>query len=69
MAQVVETLSQGGPRADRLQEMVQDHRPDLRGGRSYVDSPRHRFYVTEGAYRKTLRSVGKEMGWGGIRSS
>lgn len=49
--------------AARLLEILASERPDLTGGRHYVDSPRHRYYVTDVAYRKALRRFRKRMGW------
>jgi cation diffusion facilitator CzcD-associated flavoprotein CzcO len=37
--------------------------PDLRGGRRYVASDRHTYYVRDAAYRKALERVGKQFGW------
>jgi hypothetical protein len=38
-------------------------RPDLRGGRSYLDSPRHTYYVASDAYARLLEREAAVMGW------
>lgn len=41
-------------RARRFERRRARERPDLRGGRRYVDSPRHAYYVQADAYRRLL---------------
>jgi cation diffusion facilitator CzcD-associated flavoprotein CzcO len=41
----------------------QGARPDLRGGRRYLESQRHRYYVREAVYRRTLERLGRRLGW------
>jgi len=48
------TLSAGGDPADELLRRIASDRPDLRGGRRYVDSERHAWYVANDAYRRAL---------------
>lgn len=52
-----------GEVARRLADRRSDHRPDLAGGRTFVDSPRHRYYVTDRAYRRALRNLCRGVGW------
>lgn len=54
VARTLEVLRAGGPAAERLATMRRQDDPDLTGGRSYVDSRRHRYYVTDRAYRRRL---------------
>jgi len=37
--------------------------PDLRGGKTYVDSPRHANYVHSETYREVLASLREKLGW------
>ena len=53
----------GGAQAERLGEILASRRPDLQGGRRYVASPRHRYYVTDRAYRRAMAAFRREMGW------
>jgi hypothetical protein len=55
--------AQEGEAARRLAALRAEDRPDLAGGRTFVDSPRHRYYVTDRAYRRALRNLRREMGW------
>ncbi len=57
VAQVLATLAAGGTAASALRRRIETERPDLRGGRRYVDSPRHAFYVTGAPYRKALEAL------------
>ncbi|MEJ2538496.1 MAG: NAD(P)-binding domain-containing protein [Gemmatimonadota bacterium] len=63
VARAVETVLGGGPPAERLARLRTRDRPDLRGGRDYVPSRRHRYYVTDRAYRRSLRRLRSAMGW------
>jgi len=47
-------LAAGGPSADELRARIAADRPDLCGGRSFVDSERHAWYVTNDAYRRAI---------------
>ena len=37
--------------------------PDLQGGHTYVDSPRHRGYIDVDTYREYLATVRDRFGW------
>lgn len=54
VAGTFEALAEGGARAETLRRHIASDRPDLRGGRRYVDSERHAWYVTNEAYRPAL---------------
>jgi len=54
VAGTLAVLARDGARAGELRRRIRTERPDLRGGRKYVDSPRHAFYVTSGPYRDAL---------------
>ena len=43
--------------------MKAEHRPNLRGGMDYVNSPRHANYVEVGTYRRTLAEIHAQFGW------
>jgi cation diffusion facilitator CzcD-associated flavoprotein CzcO/amino acid transporter len=43
--------------------MKATHRPNLRGGMSYVNSPRHANYVEVATYRRTLGEIRAQFGW------
>ena len=45
---------------DRLRE---NHFPDLRGGKAYIESPRHAAYVDKDTYRDVLMSILRDLGW------
>jgi cation diffusion facilitator CzcD-associated flavoprotein CzcO len=47
--------------AARVRRMVASGDPDLTGGRRYLETPRHLFYVTHGRYRKALQSFQREL--------
>ncbi|HKK93214.1 MAG TPA: NAD(P)-binding domain-containing protein [Longimicrobiales bacterium] len=51
-------LLEGGRSATPILERIATDRPDLRGGRRYVESRRHDFYVTDHHYRKALSAFG-----------
>ncbi len=61
-ARGMQALVAPGPKADRLRAMARESRPDLRGGRTYVDSLRHDFYVSDETYRKALHRAGRAFG-------
>jgi cation diffusion facilitator CzcD-associated flavoprotein CzcO len=52
-----------GRDTSRFDGLRSSARPDLRGGRRYVASDRHTYYVRDAAYRKALERVGKQYGW------
>lgn len=39
------------------------HFPDLRGGKTYIDSPRHANYVHADTYRKIMAEFRRHLGW------
>ena len=39
------------------------HFPDLRGGKAYINSPRHAAYVDKDTYRDVLMSLLRDLGW------
>ena len=41
----------------------ESHFPDLRGGKAYIDSPRHAAYVDKETYRDVLMSLLRDLGW------
>jgi hypothetical protein len=43
--------------------MRRSARPDLRGGRRYLATARHAYYVRDAAYQRVLEKVGKRFGW------
>jgi cation diffusion facilitator CzcD-associated flavoprotein CzcO len=57
VARALEVIRAGGPGAEGLATRRREDDPDLTGGRNYVDSPRHRYYVTDRAYRRRLREL------------
>lgn len=63
VARSLEVLARGGEPAERLSRLRRESRPDLRGGRRYLDTPRHTYYVTDVMYRKAIRSLRRSMGW------
>jgi hypothetical protein len=52
-----------GEGKERLRELKAEHRPDLRGPMTYVDSPRHASYVEVHTYMHVLDEVRREFGW------
>lgn len=62
VARSLETVARGGDDARRLTRLRQEDRPDLRG-RHFLDTPRHRYYVTDVMYRKAIRRLRRTMGW------
>jgi len=58
VAGTLDRLSRGGPTSDAIRQRIATDRPDLRGGRRYVDSRRHDIYVTDRHYRKALSAFG-----------
>lgn len=66
MAQVIVAdihARETGLRRDVLDRLRESHFPDLRGGKAYVDSPRHAAYVDKDAYRDVLMSLLRDLGW------
>jgi amino acid transporter len=54
----------GGPLRDRWQAAKASHDPDLRGGRTYVDSPRHANYVDADTFHAVLAEIRDRYGIG-----
>jgi hypothetical protein len=54
-------VGEEGRIAERVRRTVASGDPDLTGGRRYLDTPRHQFYVTHGRYRKALQSFQREL--------
>jgi cation diffusion facilitator CzcD-associated flavoprotein CzcO len=54
VARTLECVLPGGPSADAVRRAVAQARPELTGGRRYVDSPRHAWYVADRIYGKQL---------------
>jgi amino acid transporter len=44
-------------------DMRRSHRPDMRGGKVYVDSPRHANYVHTETYIRLLADMRRALGW------
>jgi hypothetical protein len=53
----------GGKGAAGLDARRRSARRDLRGGRRYLESRRHRWYVHHGTYRRALRREARRLGW------
>ncbi|MCZ4520496.1 NAD(P)-binding domain-containing protein [Rhodococcus ruber] len=63
MAQLVALdLSLEGENKKRFTELKASHRPDLRGGVDYIDTPRHANYVETHAYQHVLSEIRDEFG-------
>jgi cation diffusion facilitator CzcD-associated flavoprotein CzcO len=54
----------GGPQLDRWSAAKASDNPDLRGGKVYVDSPRHANYVDAETYQSVLADVRDRYGFG-----
>ncbi len=52
-----------GVRRDALDRLRENHFPDLRGGKAYVDSARHAAYVDKATYRDVVLSLLRDLGW------
>ncbi|QUC61743.1 NAD(P)-binding domain-containing protein [Streptomyces sp. A2-16] len=63
IAGYLDDARQGLRNAERFAQMIRADRPDLSGGLTFVDSPRHVGYVDGGAVVKYLRKVARDMGW------
>lgn len=58
MAQLVAMdLTLEGSAKREFAEMKANHRPDLRGGHDYVDSPRHANYVDTQTFQRTMKEI------------
>lgn len=56
------TRTPGDPVADELGRLKAAHRPDLKGGRRYVESERHANYVEVDTYLRVLAAVKERVG-------
>jgi hypothetical protein len=54
---------ESGVQRDLLDRLREGHFPDLRGGKAYIDSPRHAAYVDKDTYRDVLMSLLRDLGW------
>jgi hypothetical protein len=54
---------ESGVQRDLLDRLRESHFPDLRGGKAYIDSPRHAAYVDKDTYRDVLMSLLRDLGW------
>ena len=54
---------ESGVRRELLDRLRDSHFPDLRGGKAYVESPRHAAYVDKDTYRDVLMSLLRDLGW------
>jgi cation diffusion facilitator CzcD-associated flavoprotein CzcO/amino acid transporter len=52
-----------GEQRDWLDTQRQTDFPDLRGGKTYLDSPRHANYVDSETYQKILANIRHHLGW------
>lgn len=63
MAQLIAMdLTLEGAEKQQFAEMKRTHRPDLRGGMEYVDSPRHANYVETHTYQAVLAEIRNQFG-------
>jgi Flavin-binding monooxygenase-like len=53
---------ESGVRREFLDRLRASHFPDLRGGKAYIDSPRHAAYVDKDTYRDVLMSLLRDLG-------
>jgi hypothetical protein len=54
---------ESGVQRDQLDRLRESHFPDLRGGKAYIESPRHAAYVDKDTYRDVLMSLLRDFGW------
>ncbi|MGY4308281.1 amino acid transporter [Bradyrhizobium sp. USDA 4369] len=52
-----------GAGRDWIDERRTEHFPDLRGGKVYIDSPRHANYVHTATFRKVMTEFRRHLGW------
>lgn len=48
---------------DWLDEQRANHYPDMRGGKVYIDSPRHANYVHTDTYKRLMAEFRRKLGW------
>jgi amino acid transporter len=66
MAQVIVAdihATETGIARDWLDERRENHFPDLRGGKTYIDSPRHADYLDMTTYQRLLAEFRRKLGW------
>jgi len=63
MAQIIVADIHAGIGRAWLDERRRNHFPDMRGGKTYVDSPRHANYVHMATYQKLLAEFRRKLGW------
>lgn len=56
----------GGDTWEQWRGLKATHRPDLRGGKQYLDSPRHANYVDSATYQSVLADLRERFGLGDI---
>jgi amino acid transporter len=56
-------IRETGQGLEEWTRMKAEHRPNLRGAMSYVNSPRHANYVEVATYRRTLAEIRAQFGW------
>jgi hypothetical protein len=54
---------ESGVRRELLDKLRESHFPDLRGGKAYIESPRHAAYVDKDTYRDVLMTLLRDLGW------
>jgi hypothetical protein len=52
-----------GAARDWLNQQRASHYPDMRGGKVYLDSPRHANYVHTDTFRKIMAEFRRRLGW------
>lgn len=63
MAAMDAYLRQAGTRYAEWNEMKRNDRPNLRGTKHYIDSPRHANYVDVAVYMRVLSEIRERFGW------
>jgi cation diffusion facilitator CzcD-associated flavoprotein CzcO len=63
LASYLKARAAAAPSAQRFDALRSSHRPDLRGGRTYVASPRHDRYVKGDVYERALKRTARRLGW------
>ncbi len=63
MAAMDAYIQQSGNGLDEWTRMKADDKPNLRGDKRYIDSPRHANYVDADVYRRILSELREKFGW------
>ena len=63
MAAMDAYLRQSGNHYEEWRRLKREGRPNLRGTKHYIDSPRHANYVDVEVYRRTLSEIREKFGW------